>query len=312
MEAFMTCGIYSITCVIDGKVYVGRSVRIESRWKSHKNALRRGDHSNAHLQRAWSLYGEESFKFEVLEECSKEETPAREAHWQQVVGIGDNDRCYNLLVEDGTGSFSLDTSTRLKMSEASLGKKKSDAHKENLARATKEYAIERGSPKKGVAVSDEQRKKISETLKGRKRAPGVTEKIQATKAAKREAGILPKPCPPCSDETRAKISDISRRMFDEYKRQGEKPAWLNDEAVAKAKETRRLRRENGEIVSPFNDPEIRKRANETRRKNRELKLASTRDQQKIVEKSEQSPCPQVEDMLYSTSQVEQLNTNENE
>ena len=308
----MTCGIYSITCVIDGKVYVGRSVRIESRWKSHKNALRRGDHSNAHLQRAWSLYGEESFKFEVLEECSKEETPVREAHWQQVVGIGDDDRCYNLLVEDGTGSFSLDASTRLKMSEAMLGKKKSDAHRKNIARATKEYAIEHGSPKKGVAVSDEQRKKISETLKGRKRAPGVTEKIQATKAAKREAGVLPKPRPPCSDETRAKISNISKRVFDEYKRRGEKPVWRGDEAIAKAEETKRLRRERGEILSPFADPETRAKANETRRRNRERKLALVEEQQKIVEKSEQSICPVDADGLYSTSQGEQLIAKESE
>lgn len=40
------------------------------RWWEHRKQLRNGTHSNTHLLNAWKKYGEECFKFEVLELCS--------------------------------------------------------------------------------------------------------------------------------------------------------------------------------------------------------------------------------------------------
>lgn len=59
-------GIYSITNIINGKKYIGKSKNIKSRWSHHKGSLRRGKHDNNYLQNSWSKYGEDNFKFEIL------------------------------------------------------------------------------------------------------------------------------------------------------------------------------------------------------------------------------------------------------
>lgn len=60
-------GVYRILCIPTGKIYIGSSVDLRHRWDQHRRRLRRGIHGNAHLQLAWSKYGEASFEFSVLE-----------------------------------------------------------------------------------------------------------------------------------------------------------------------------------------------------------------------------------------------------
>lgn len=60
--------IYGIRNQATGRVYVGRTNCIDNRWRSHKNRLRRGSHSNSALQWDWVFYGEDTFEFFVLED----------------------------------------------------------------------------------------------------------------------------------------------------------------------------------------------------------------------------------------------------
>lgn len=60
-------GVYAIRHPASGRVYVGSSGHIAKRWREHRCALRAGKHHNAHLQRLWNKYGEESLAWEVLE-----------------------------------------------------------------------------------------------------------------------------------------------------------------------------------------------------------------------------------------------------
>lgn len=66
----MKSGIYIIKNIINNKVYVGSAVNIDKRWKEHKNHLKEGKHHSCHLQSAWNIYGEQSFKFDMIEEVS--------------------------------------------------------------------------------------------------------------------------------------------------------------------------------------------------------------------------------------------------
>ncbi len=77
----MCSGIYIITCLPNGKRYVGSSVQIPVRWSQHKTDLRGGYHGNAHFQRCWDKYGPEAFTWEVLERSSPEELVEREQHY---------------------------------------------------------------------------------------------------------------------------------------------------------------------------------------------------------------------------------------
>ena len=67
-----TCGVYKITNLVNGKVYYGSSRNVGLRFSNHRSRLRRGNHHNIHLQRSWDMYGEPSFEFQVVEECSPE------------------------------------------------------------------------------------------------------------------------------------------------------------------------------------------------------------------------------------------------
>lgn len=76
------CGIYKITNLINGKVYIGQSTNIERRWKDHKRMFNYKDDGslkyNYPLYCAFRKYGEKNFKFEIIEECSEEELNEKE------------------------------------------------------------------------------------------------------------------------------------------------------------------------------------------------------------------------------------------
>lgn len=61
-------GIYQIKNVVNGKIYVGSSINMDSRWSNHKTALRGNYHHGTYLQRAWGKYGEDNFLFSIVEE----------------------------------------------------------------------------------------------------------------------------------------------------------------------------------------------------------------------------------------------------
>lgn len=64
----MNSGIYQIRNTVNDKIYIGSTNSFKERWNNHIKLLRKNRHDNDHLQNAWNLYGEENFKFEILEE----------------------------------------------------------------------------------------------------------------------------------------------------------------------------------------------------------------------------------------------------
>lgn len=64
----MTSGIYVIHNVQTGSIYVGSSVNIVDRWRSHVGALKLRTHSNRQLQAEWITHGPAAFDFDIVEE----------------------------------------------------------------------------------------------------------------------------------------------------------------------------------------------------------------------------------------------------
>lgn len=77
-------GIYVIRNKVNDKVYIGSSQDIHKRFGSHRGDLKRGNHRNDHLQKAWNKYGEKYFEFKILERCNVEILIEREQHYLDV------------------------------------------------------------------------------------------------------------------------------------------------------------------------------------------------------------------------------------
>lgn len=74
-------GIYKIKNKVNGKIYIGQSIDIVTRWHNHRNELNGNRHHNEHLQHAWNKYKEDNFEFIVIEECTIKNIDEQEIYW---------------------------------------------------------------------------------------------------------------------------------------------------------------------------------------------------------------------------------------
>jgi len=124
----MNTGIYTIEHVSSGRSYIGSAINFAARWRVHLCRLRKGTHHSAHLQSAWSKYGEASFKFKKLMVCS-----------------ADNLMFYEQRMIDGYQAFNREHGFNARpVASSQLGMKHSDAAREKIRakRATQVFSAE--------------------------------------------------------------------------------------------------------------------------------------------------------------------------
>ena len=157
-----TSGIYAIVGP-EGKRYIGQSLNVASRLRSHLMYLTRGRHGNAYLQRSWDRHGPTAFYFEVLCEVDHRMLTTMEQHWMDHYrGRG---RLYNICPVAGSPrGMKHSLETRQKIGAASSARKRSEETKAKMRAAMT-----------GRSPSLEQRAQISATLTGRKVGPHSAE-----------------------------------------------------------------------------------------------------------------------------------------
>ena len=79
-------GIYCIENITNHKTYIGSSKNIYQRLLKHFALLRHNKHQNAHLQNAWNKYGENSFRWFILELCDSKELTEKEQYCIDLFG----------------------------------------------------------------------------------------------------------------------------------------------------------------------------------------------------------------------------------
>ncbi len=188
-------GIYKITNKINGKCYIGQSVDIERRLNEHKNCK-----VDKPIYRAFKKYGIDNFTFEILEECSQEELNEKEIYYINFYNSTTDGNGYNL--EHG-GEFK-----DIVLCEEAK-KKQSKSFKETISKMPKEdfekWHKKIGAKHKGKTVSQEQREKISKTLKEYFKNEEYRKKL----SEKHKGKVL-------SLSTRLKLSMAKQEQMKEY------------------------------------------------------------------------------------------------
>ena len=207
-------GIYCITHIPSGLIYIGSSVNIHKRWISHKRQLRTGKHPAKRLQIMWDVDGASAFDVYTVEYISSRlELVRREQHWLDLL-----DPCCPIIGFNTSGNAAggccsgpVSAEMRAKLSVILSGTKKSKSHREKIGAAhmgktrstearqamaaaqqrrfskpeAKAYLLGKRSAETCAKISIAARRrsppsaetcaKISASVRGRKYAPGLYE-----------------------------------------------------------------------------------------------------------------------------------------
>lgn len=206
-------GIYLITCIPSGCVYVGGSVNIKHRWEEHRRMLRNGKHGNPILQASYNKYGPDAFEFSILNECGDEILDEEEK--ARIVALK-LDRGENFVMNIGGDvrnpmkGRTHSPATRQHMSESRRGRKRPPRSVE-WCRAisegrrgkspTEEHRRNAAAARIGLTRSQEAKDKTAAKHRGMKRSAAT----KALWSRQRRGRII-------SPEQRVKISETMKRV----------------------------------------------------------------------------------------------------
>lgn len=69
-------GVYKITNIITGSIFVGRSRNLNAIMNRHRFELSTNTHAIGELQEEWKKSGEEKIKFEIIDKLELKDDPA--------------------------------------------------------------------------------------------------------------------------------------------------------------------------------------------------------------------------------------------
>lgn len=152
-------GVYKITNLKNGKIYIGSAKEFKRRASQHASSLRNNKHQNKHLQASFWKHGEDNFLFEVLEvvDGNKGERFKIEQKWiDKLIKEGKWEQTFNFkkkTVQKERSCFSkTPEETKKKMSKSQRGRKLSEETKRKI-----------GLAHKGKEISLAQRKILSKS-----------------------------------------------------------------------------------------------------------------------------------------------------
>lgn len=249
-------GIYIITNTVNDKVYIGqvgkgKNKTFMKRFDEHIWALNNNRHCNKHLQRAWNKYGEDSFTFDILEECSKDKLDEREKYWIDYYNSYKNG--YNCtLGGDGVSGYKHTEERKQKISKAVrgenhplYGKHLSKEHKRKMSESLKsenntwrgrhhseETKQKMSESQKGKSKSKEHKQKLSEAHKGKPNIKLAKPVVQLSKdgfyitefygaaEAERQTGVFHSDIAKCCNGKRNSASGYKWIYAEDYKKLG--------------------------------------------------------------------------------------------
>ncbi len=159
--------IYKITNLINGKIYIGQTIRpIDIRWKAHYHERHLSDRP---ICKALIKYGRENFKIEeICKASSREELDKLEEFW--IIELKTMNPEFGYNARSGGNKTTFSEETRKKMSLAKKGKPSSKKDFScSIETAAKISAANKGKIpwNKGKPQSEQQKLAHSKKMKGR-------------------------------------------------------------------------------------------------------------------------------------------------
>lgn len=168
----MAYTLYTITNLINNKIYIGISVNYKQRMNTHFGYLNRNEHKNKYLQAEYNKYGKENFVHDIV--CiyeNKYDASIAERYYTDSIFVLNKSICYNIIsggleVSDRAREVYLETlindpmallKLKERLSKINKGRVWSDEYKENMKQATK-----------GKIVSEETKNKMRKAQLGSK------------------------------------------------------------------------------------------------------------------------------------------------
>ena len=157
-------GVYMITNIVNRYFYIGSAIDVSKRICGHIYYLRGNRHHNPKLQASWNKYGENSFLFSVLETVGAADLLKAEQKWFDHYSVGKRKDCYNIhSIPYSTLGRKHSAATKIRMSEAQKKANRSPERKKISGDTLRKYNLSL----KGVPKSEEHKRKISESNKGK-------------------------------------------------------------------------------------------------------------------------------------------------
>ena len=168
-------GIYKIVNKINGKYYIGSSLDLIRRKRTHCNELTKNIHKNYNLQKDYNKHGKNNFEFIILRKVPMSCLLILEQCFLSI--HKNNPLCYNIRFNvfdmPYTGGKSLSEEHRKKLSVSHFGKKLSDDHRKKI-----------GESNLGKKRTTQTKTKISIANKGRKLTKDQIEKMSKSRKGK--------------------------------------------------------------------------------------------------------------------------------
>jgi group I intron endonuclease len=165
-------GVYKITNTVNGRLYIGSSSDIKHRLSGHKGDLSRGKHHSFLLQRSWDKYGSDSFKFELVELCAREELISKEQYWIDATNCTNAEYGFNRSPTAGTTAGCIKTEeTKKRISESKKGTVPWNKGTKGAQKWAADDSRRKNPPNKGKTHSNEVRTKMGATKKARGQKP---------------------------------------------------------------------------------------------------------------------------------------------
>ena len=161
----MTTGIYKITNLVNSKVYIGASKNVEKRWSEHRNG-------RTAIAEDLQTFGLDNFKFEVLLECPEDMLCQWERDMIALYDADDPQKGYN---DKSDRPYNPKVSESLKGKPSGMkGRSLSEETRRKISESRKGHVASEetrrkiSESRKGISHTEEERRKMSEALKGHK------------------------------------------------------------------------------------------------------------------------------------------------